>query len=43
MESFVKAIRGEKVEYATFAAGVAAQRCLEALNESIRTGAWAKV
>jgi predicted dehydrogenase len=43
MESFVKAIRGEKLEYATFADGVAAQRCLEALNESIRTGAWAKV
>jgi predicted dehydrogenase len=43
MESFVKLIRGEKVECASFADGVQAQRCLEALVESIRTGAWAKV
>jgi predicted dehydrogenase len=43
MESFVKAIRGEKVEYATFADGVESQRCLAAITESIRTGAWAKV
>jgi predicted dehydrogenase len=43
MESFVKLMRGEKVECASFADGVAAQRCLEAIVESIRTNAWAKV
>jgi predicted dehydrogenase len=43
MESFVKALRGEKVEYATFADGVASQRYLSAITESIKTGAWAKV
>jgi predicted dehydrogenase len=43
MESFVKAIRGEKVEYAAFADGVRSQRCLAAIMESIRAGAWAKV
>jgi len=43
MESFVKAIRGEKVEYATFADGIMSQRCLAALLESIKTGRWAKV
>jgi predicted dehydrogenase len=43
MESFVKALRGQKVEYATFAEGVRSQRCLAAITESIRSGAWAKV
>jgi len=43
MEVFVRAIRGEQVEYASFADGVAAQKCLEAITESIQTGAWANV
>lgn len=43
METFVKAIRGEKVKHATFADGVAAQRCLTAIAESIRRKAWTKV
>jgi len=43
MESFVKALRGEKIEYATFADGVKSQRYLAAITESIRSGAWAKV
>ena len=43
METFVKALRGEKVEHATFADGIAAQRCLTAIAESIRRKAWTKV
>ena len=43
METFVKALRGEKVVHATFADGVVAQRCLTALVESIRQKAWTKV
>ena len=43
MESFVKAVRGEKVEYATFADGIVAQQCLTALQASIRTGSWTKL
>jgi predicted dehydrogenase len=43
MDSFIKLMRGEKVECANFADGVQAQRCLEAIVGSIRTGAWAKV
>jgi len=42
-ESFVRAVRGESVEYATFADGVAAQRCLTALTESMRTRGWVDV
>jgi predicted dehydrogenase len=43
MESFIKAIRGEKLEYATFADGVMSQRCLMAIVESIRSKAWVAV
>ena len=39
-ESFVRAIRGESIEYATFEDGIASQRCLAAIQESVRTGAW---
>jgi predicted dehydrogenase len=39
-ESFVKAIRGESVEYADFDAGIKAQRVLGGIVESMKSGAW---
>jgi predicted dehydrogenase len=39
----VPAIRGEAVDYPTFADGVRAQRVLAALEASMRTRAWAPV
>jgi predicted dehydrogenase len=43
IESFVRRVRGEEVECASFADGVRAQRCLAALVESVRTRAWTKI
>lgn len=42
-ESFVKAIRGEKVEYASFEDGIKAQRVLSGIVESMKTRAWVKL
>ena len=42
-ESFVRAIRGESIEYASFDDGIASQRCLVAIQDSVRTGAWVKI
>ncbi|MBV8781973.1 MAG: Gfo/Idh/MocA family oxidoreductase [Phycisphaerae bacterium] len=42
-EVFVKAIRGEAVEYATFADGVFSQRCMAAVQESVGTGRWTNI
>ncbi len=36
----IDAVRGEKVEFPTFADGVAAQKVLEGIRESTRTNAW---
>jgi predicted dehydrogenase len=41
MESFVRAIRGEMIEYPSFEDGLRTQRCLEAITTSIGTRAWA--
>lgn len=40
MSGFVRALRGDTGEHATFADGVAAQRVLEALGTSMKTHAW---
>jgi predicted dehydrogenase len=36
----VPAIRGEKVDYPTFADGLKAQRVLGAILDSMKSGAW---
>lgn len=41
--AIVRAIRGERVEFPTFADGVAAQRVLAAILSSMKTGAWVAV
>ena len=42
-ESFVKAIRGEKVEYASFEDGIKAQRVLGGIVESMASKAWVQL
>lgn len=42
-ETFVRAIRGEKISYPSFADGLIAQRCLDALVQSQKVGRWMKV
>jgi predicted dehydrogenase len=41
--AIVHAIRGEKVDYPTFADGLRAQRVLAAILDSMKTGAWQKI
>ena len=41
--AIVHAIRGEKVDFPTFADGVRAQRVLGALLDSMKSGAWEKI
>ena len=41
--AIVKALRGEPVEFPTFADGVAAQRVLAALAASLKSGTWTEV
>jgi predicted dehydrogenase len=41
--AIVPAIRGEKVEFPTFADGLKAQRVLGAILDSMKSGAWEKI
>lgn len=42
LESFVRAIRGEDIEYASFADGLRAQKVLGAIVDSMKSNAWVK-